>query len=200
MRGMQRLRRRLNRRRLLSMGFRSIGPGSFVHPGAKIHGAKYIDVGSGVYIGEGARVEAVDTHPYTRSSLGSSPHIRIGDRVMLTGGCHVGCIGEVIIEDDVGIAGGALVTDHGYGLVDGEIPLKLQPLVFQGPVVIEHGCIVSEHAAVMGGVRIGFNTLVGANAVVTRDLPPTCIAAGVPARVIRRFSLEEGRWLSGAEG
>jgi acetyltransferase-like isoleucine patch superfamily enzyme len=50
--------------------------------------------------------------------------------------------------------------------------------------VIEHNCWLGVNAVVLKGVRIGHHSTVGANAVVTRDVPPRSVVAGVPARVI----------------
>lgn len=55
------------------------------------------------------------------------------------------------------------------------------------PIVLESGAVLSNKVSVMAGVRIGYNTIVGANAAVTRSLPPNAVAASVPARVVRTF-------------
>lgn len=51
--------------------------------------------------------------------------------------------------------------------------------------VVEDNCYIGAGAKILGPIRIGANSEVGANAVVIRDVPPCCVVAGVPARVIR---------------
>lgn len=55
------------------------------------------------------------------------------------------------------------------------------------PVVLEDNVWLGNRVIVLPGVTIGHDTVVGAGAVVTRDLPPRCVAVGNPARVVRRF-------------
>lgn len=60
----------------------------------------------------------------------------------------------------------------------------------KGPVVIESDAWIGEGACIMPGVRIGRGAVIGANAVVTRDVAPHSIVAGTPARLIKQVDLE----------
>jgi acetyltransferase-like isoleucine patch superfamily enzyme len=68
-----------------------------------------------------------------------------------------------------------------------------QPVISKGPVAIGSGSWLGENVSVLS-CRIGRNCVVGANAVVTRDIPDFCVAVGIPARVIRRFNQQTGKW------
>jgi virginiamycin A acetyltransferase len=73
--------------------------------------------------------------------------------------------------------------DHPFGLLGAFEETR--------PTVIGNDCWIGAHAVIMGGVTVGDGAIVGAGAVVTRDVPPYAIVAGVPARLIRyRFSEE----------
>ncbi|MFN2613757.1 MAG: DapH/DapD/GlmU-related protein, partial [Actinomycetota bacterium] len=61
-------------------------------------------------------------------------------------------------------------------------------------VIIEDGVMIGEHATVLLGVTIGRNSWIGANSVVTTSIPPYAIAAGIPAKVIRRRDPATGKW------
>lgn len=71
-------------------------------------------------------------------------------------------------------------ADHGMEL--GE-PMRFQQGTY-GPVVIEEDCWIGSHAVILKGVTIGTGAVVAAGAVVTKDVPPYAVVAGVPARVI----------------
>jgi len=61
-----------------------------------------------------------------------------------------------------------------------------------GPIVIEDGVWIGTGAIILPNVTIGHAAIVGAGAVVTKDVPPCTVVVGVPARPIKRFSLETG--------
>ena len=63
---------------------------------------------------------------------------------------------------------------------------------------IGDGSWVGCHCAIVGDVHIGRHCVVGANSVVTRDVPDYCVVAGVPARIVKRFDPEAGEWVCGA--
>ena len=63
-------------------------------------------------------------------------------------------------------------------------------------MVIGDNVWLGEKVAVLPGVRIGHGVVVGAGAVVTRDVPDHCIVAGVPARVIKRYDFERQQWVA----
>lgn len=63
---------------------------------------------------------------------------------------------------------------------------------------IGDGSWVGCHCAIVGDVHIGRHCVVGANSVVTRDVPDYCVVTGAPARVVKRFDPETGAWVRGA--
>ncbi|MBR4243334.1 MAG: hypothetical protein IKR98_05525 [Bacteroidaceae bacterium] len=68
-----------------------------------------------------------------------------------------------------------------------DTPANLRPIVSKGPVVIEDNVWIGEMACIMPGVTIGRGAIVGANAVVTHDVPPYTLVAGNPARIIKQI-------------
>ena len=87
----------------------------------------------------------------------------------------------------VAIARGVYISDHSHGFSHPNIPVRDQPLDRVAPVVIERGAWLGQNVVVMPGVTIGAGTVIGANSVVTRDIPPRVVAAGTPARVLREL-------------
>lgn len=67
------------------------------------------------------------------------------------------------------------------------IPPKNRIIVSKGPVIIEDNVWIGDKATILPNVRIGFGSIIAANSVVTRDIPPFSIVAGAPARVVKRL-------------
>ncbi len=86
------------------------------------------------------------------------------------------------------IGSNVLITDHSHGTTseaDLRLPPLLRPLADRGPVVIESNVWIGEGVCILPGVRVGTNAIIGANAVVTRDVPPGDVVGGIPARTIK---------------
>ncbi len=60
---------------------------------------------------------------------------------------------------------------------------------------IGDGTWIGTNAVIVGNVRIGKNCVIGANSVVTKDIPDYCVAVGIPCKVIKRYSLETQNWV-----
>ena len=79
----------------------------------------------------------------------------------------------------------------GGAVVGKNVTISQQVSVLQGPkgthVDIGDNVILGAGCKIIGNVKIGSNCIIGANAVVTHDIPPNTVAAGVPARVIRKL-------------
>ena len=126
--------------------------------------------------------------------VGFDARIRIGSYCGLYG-ASITAYAAVDIGDRVQIGpGGVIVDTDGHPIdpvvrrrqVDGlTYPLDA---VEKRPIVIEDDVWIGFGVIVLKGVRIGQSSVIGAGSVVTRDIPPFCVAAGNPARVIRRLS------------
>lgn len=102
---------------------------------------------------------------------------------------------EVIIEDDVLFAAFVHVTDHSHDYRDVTKPVSKQGIFSKGPVVIKKGAWLAFGCHILSGVTVGENSVVAANAVVTKDVPPYSVVAGNPARVVSRFDFEQNNWV-----
>lgn len=114
----------------------------------------------------------------------------IGDGSSLNYYCHIGAIDKIVIGDNVMIGSYVLITDHAHGKMtkeDLDIPVNQRRLFSKGPVIIDDNVWIGEHACIMPGVHIGRCSVIGANAVVTHDVPPYSMVAGCPAKVIKQL-------------
>lgn len=155
-------------------GFRSrlISPDMVTNP-------RHVRLGQRVSIWKGARIEAIG------DDCGNNPKIEIGDDTVIHMYFHCGAAESVKIGRDVLIAGRVYITDHDHVFDDPELPARWTRELVSKPVVIEDGVWLGEGCVVLKGVTIGKRAVVGANAVVTKDVPPGAIIGGIPAKVIR---------------
>ena len=111
--------------------------------------------------------------------------LEIGDRTIFGHHCTLGVVDSLVIGPDCLIAEMVAIRDHDHRF-DGplDVPIREQGMVC-APVRIGSNVWLAGKVAVLKGVTIGDNAVVGANAVVTKDIPTGAVAVGVPARVIR---------------
>jgi acetyltransferase-like isoleucine patch superfamily enzyme len=113
--------------------------------------------------------------------------MRIGEGTILNLGCMVAATERVEIGSHCMFANYCFIADAEHRYDDRELPVTLQGMEPKGPVRIGDSCWFGTNVVVTGGVTIGEHTVVGANSVVTKDLPAGVVAAGAPARVIREI-------------
>ncbi len=121
---------------------------------------------------------------------GNSPEegeITIGDYVMISPGCRISSGHSIKIGHSVMMANGVYIADSDWhGIYD----RASRPKDYT-PVVIEDNVWLGDRCTVLKGVTIGENSVVAANAVVTSDIPPNVIVAGVPAKIVRELDPEQ---------
>ena len=129
-------------------------------------------------------------------------HSKIGTFVEIQKGVSIGahckisshtfiCEG-VTVEDRAFIGHGVMFINDRYPRstnLDGSMQSEADWSCI--PTVVEEGASIGSNATILCGVRIGRNAIVGAGAVVTRDVPPFTVVAGNPARIIRKLSPSE---------
>jgi acetyltransferase-like isoleucine patch superfamily enzyme len=112
--------------------------------------------------------------------------IRIGSGSFLNVGVMLAAIELVEIGDHCMLANGCFVSDANHRFDDPTLPVPWQGFTRKGPTRIGDNCWLGAHVVVTSGVTIGERSVIGANSVVTADIPPYSIAAGTPAKVLRR--------------
>lgn len=123
-----------------------------------------------------------------------SPKITIGDGTWIGIRNSFAAIHGITIGKNVLFAGYVHVTDHSHGYENVSKPISMQPLISKGPVVIEDNCWLGFNSEILSGVHVGRNSVVAAHAVVTKDVPPYCIVAGNPARIVKQYNFKTQRW------
>lgn len=166
--------------------FKKVGNDSHFSFPLTIYGAENISIGNNFTIGERCKLR-------TFSNWGNqffSPQIVISNNVTIQSDCHISAIDSVIIEDNVLMASFIYISDHSHGKLDyietQKTPIE-RPLYSKGPIRICKNVWIGEKASILPGVTIGEGSIIGANSVVTHDIPPFSIACGAPARIIRKL-------------
>lgn len=184
-------------------GFASVGGGFVMQEPASVVGASRIHIGEQVKLGPGSLLRANDSYPGGWMKHPEGEHveqsfdavIRIGNRVTATASLQVVAFQEVVIEDDVMFAANVFVADGTHGSITGDRPYKYQGIDPVAPIRIGRGAWIGQNVVVMPGVTIGELAVVGANTVVTRDVPARTIVGGVPARPIKRWDVTRNEWV-----
>ena len=154
--------------------------------------AAWIKFGNDVGLAKDVWLNAVPTDD------GEEPKIVLGDGVKIGRRCSISARNQIILEDNVLFAPHVLVMDHNHEFSDVEMPIRDQGVTEGGRIVIEKNCWFGFGAVVLcnsGTLTIGRNSVVGANAVVTRSFPPNSVIGGNPAKLLRAFDSEEKQWV-----
>ena len=98
--------------------------------------------------------------------------------------CTISAYRRVRIGEQCVIADRAMFIDFDHGVIEVELPIRLQG-IYKRDVEVGSNCWIGYGACILRGVRVGDNAIVGTNSVVTRDVPANAVVGGVPAKVIR---------------
>jgi acetyltransferase-like isoleucine patch superfamily enzyme len=141
-----------------------------------------VDFGRFVWLGEGTKI---------RCHEGS---VEIGAKTVLGQECTISAYRRVRIGEQCVIADRAMFIDFDHGVVEVERPIRQQG-IYTRDVEVGSNVWIGYGACILRGVRVGDNSIVGTNSVVTRDVPANAVVAGIPARIIRmREAPEHLRW------
>lgn len=157
-----------------------------------IRGKRYIQISKGFTTGVGCRIEA---YPKNNEKV-----LFIGENFQMNDYVHIAAMQSVKIGDNVLMASKIYISDISHGSYSGDendsLPLQspVERPLFAKPVIIEDNVWLGEFVSVLPGVTIGKGTIVGANSVVSRSLPPFVIAVGSPAKPIKKYNFETNKW------
>ena len=155
--------------------------------------AHRVKLGSWVFIGK-------DVHfgVYCPNGEKGEPMLVIEDGCGIHRQTQISAKNYIHIERDVIMGPAALIMDHNHEFKDITLPIKNQGISAGGTIRIEQGCWIGRGAAIVcnqGELVLGRNSVVAANALVTKSCPPYSVLVGNPARVATQFDPEKGIWL-----
>jgi len=170
--------------------FKSFGKRSVIYSPMFIGRPQFIQIGRGVVIRSGVRLEAVLLDP------GHPPEIRIDDNVSLEQDVHIVALGKVHIRENATLAARTSLLCGNHPFLDIHGPAKISERLEgeQSFIDIGEGSLIGVGSIIHMNVRIGKHVVVGANSVVKRSVPSYCAVTGNPAAVVLRYNAEEDRW------
>lgn len=166
----------------LERRFASFGRDSVVvYRALNLRGLGNIHIGTGTMIGAHVQLTA------WQGSYGT-PVIRIGNNCTIRDFAHITAVRSVTIGDNLLTGTNVLISDNSHGELSSEhlvMPPQRRPIFSKGCVVIGNDVWLGDNVCVLAGVTIGNGAVIGANSVVTHDIPDFSLAAGSPARVVK---------------
>lgn len=161
-------------RRLHSLGARSV-----LRRSLEVNNPRAVAIGSCVSIM--SQFILVDLCPNDNKI----PKIVIGDGCIILYRFQCNAGKSIRIGQNVLIASNVLIADSDHVVESDGLPVTKNAKFVMQPVCIEDNCWIGQNAVILKGVTVGHDSIVGANSVVTHDVPPCSVVAGNPARLIR---------------
>ena len=169
----------------------SVGVGSRICPHCLLKGdsLKQVKIGDGCYVDSYNVIEC--SARLQHNGVFIIPELTIGNGCNLGEYNHITAVNRIVIGNNLFTGRFVLITDNSHGGL-GKEELSMHPshrqIVSKGEVVIGNNVWLGDKVSILSGVHIGDGSIIGANSVVTHDVPSYSIAAGNPAKVIKSIS------------
>lgn len=125
-------------------------------------------------------------------------------RIVLGKGCKIGrrstisSRNRIVLRENVLLGPSVLIMDHNHEFANTELPILEQGVTEGGRIIVERGCWLGHGAVIVcnrGDLILGRNSVVGANAVVTKSFPPFSVIVGNPARLVKTYDQQSKKWI-----
>ena len=177
----------LKAKALYGTRLKHLGKGVTIHSPLRIHKKENITIGDYSMIGYKAWLGVTPSTGHTDCEL------VIGSRCAIGNFNHIYATHKVIIGDSVLTTDKVYISDNVHGYEDITRPIIEQKIVQKKPVTIGEGSWIGENVCIIGA-SIGKHCVIGANSVITHDIPDCSIAVGSPAKVIKQYNSDTNKW------
>jgi acetyltransferase-like isoleucine patch superfamily enzyme len=168
----------------------------FIGKNFKILGNGFI-FRDGLQLGDNCWFECVQEY----KGFKYNPQLIVGKGFNANNNVHIAAANKLVFGNNVLIGSNVLISDHnhgGYGDSEHTSPNMApnkRPIIFGG-IEIGDNVWISDGVVINGKCKIGSGVVIGANSVVVNDIEPNCIAAGVPAKIIKKWDSDLNKWIS----
>lgn len=163
----------------------------------KLRSKKFgIITGHNVYIGKYCNMKGkkqiildndVAIRPYVQI-WSTGGNVRIGEGTEIGERCRISIINSLEVGKNVLFSPNVYITDCDHEYRNPEVPIIAQGIVQKGQkVIIGDDSYIGINVVIVGNVKIGKHCVIGANSVVTKDIPEYCVAVGSPAKVVKHL-------------
>lgn len=163
----------------------------------KVFGLKKIKLPERFSFGDHLWMETISQY----GGVEYNPYLEIGENFTASDYFHIGCVSKIVIGANVLVGSKVHITDHAHGIYEGcaqstpySMPIQ-RMLPNDGFVVIGDNVWIGDGVVVLPNTNIGNGAIVGANSVVSRDVPANVMVVGAPAKIIKKWNDVEGRWI-----
>ena len=185
------------------MKFDYLGKNVIVSPFCDIRrgAAPYIRLGNNVSLGKDVWLNI----PYEAPApVKNKPVITIGDGSAIGRRCTISGVHRIEIGKKTLFGPGVFITDHSHEFENPDLPIMDQGITEGGTIIVEDGCWFGHNSAVVchhgREIRIGKDTIIGANAVVTKSFPAYGVLVGIPARNVGEMFRKRSEFSHKSEG
>lgn len=126
----------------------------------------------------------------------SNSELQIAEDAEIGNHSTISCFNKIYVGRGVLTGPHVWIGDNNHKYENPHIPIKFQGVQIKkgDRVLIDSGTWIGTNVVVVGNVRIGKNCVIGANSVVTKDIPDYCVAVGIPAKVVKRYNFDTKCW------
>jgi acetyltransferase-like isoleucine patch superfamily enzyme len=167
---------------------------SYIGRNSKILKPLKLDNAGNIYIGENVLVNKYCWLMTMQIDKSVRPQLNIGNGTKIGHFCHITCVNKVTIGKYVLVADKVHISDNSHRFLNPHMPIMDQGIDSTGEVEIGDGSWIGENVSILS-CRIGKNCVIGANAVVIKDIPGYSVAVGVPAKTIKTYNFNEKKWI-----
>lgn len=168
--------------------YKKLGTRAYVIKPLRLDGRKYMSIGKNVRVQTYSWLIAIKIDEH-------DPELTIGEGCALGDFNHIAAVRRVVFGNHVLTANGVYVSDNLHGFEDVHVPIMDQPIRFKAEVHIGDGTWIGENVCIIGAT-IGKNCVIGANSVVTKNIPDYSVAVGSPARIIKQYNQSTKQWIN----
>lgn len=169
-------------------GFAGFGENSHMDYPAVLSGNDRTHIGKNVTILKNARIQN-----YT-DKVPDMDGIYIEDDCYIGFGVSLLNAGKIRIGKGTIIAANVLISSENHGMNPEDPVSYADQALTAKDVSVGEGCWLAQNVCILAGVTVGDKSVIGAGSIVTKDIPPYCIAAGNPARVIKTYNFDTHQW------